>query len=71
MFANATVTVTGGSTTVEDVVIGSLYLVTAVAFTLINLPCLYVMVREKDLWKNSCIKVRARKGRHDGRADDG
>jgi hypothetical protein len=37
--------------------IGSLYLVTALVFTLANLPCLYVMVSEKNLWKNSCIKV--------------
>jgi hypothetical protein len=65
-------TVTGEDTTpTEDGVIGSLYLVMALAFTLANLPCLYVMVHEKNLWKNSCIKVGARKGRHNERADDG
>ncbi|CAM5999605.1 unnamed protein product [Sphagnum balticum] len=44
-------------TVVENVVIGSAYLLVAIGVTVINLPCLYVLVHEKDMWKNSCIKV--------------
>jgi hypothetical protein len=33
------------------------YLVTALCLSATNLPCMYVMVSDKQLWKNSCIKV--------------
>ncbi len=46
------------STTVaEDAIIGSVYLFLAACMTAANLPCLYVMVHEKEMWKKPCIKV--------------
>jgi hypothetical protein len=35
------------------------YLLLAMVLSTANLLCMYVMVREKELWKNSCIKVRS------------
>ncbi len=40
-----------------QVVIGTIYLLITCTISLINIPCLYAMYHEKDLWKNSCIKV--------------
>jgi hypothetical protein len=39
------------------VLIGTIFLLTALCLTAANLPSLYVMVHDKQLWKNSCIKV--------------
>jgi hypothetical protein len=47
-------------TPLEDAVIGSMYVLTGVVVTAANLPCLYVMMTDKQLNKNSCIKAGTR-----------
>jgi hypothetical protein len=43
--------------TLEKVVIGSMYVVLGIILSALNIPCLYVLYTDKDMWKNSCIKV--------------
>jgi hypothetical protein len=45
-------------TLLEDVIVGVSYFISSVVVGLFYLPCMIVMVKVNDLWKNSCIKVR-------------
>jgi hypothetical protein len=44
-------------TPAENMFIGSILLLSTLGLTVTKLPCLYVMVHDKQLWKNSCIKI--------------
>jgi hypothetical protein len=44
-------------TVTEDVIIGFLYFISCVIIAALYLPCMIVMVKVKDLWKNACIQV--------------
>ena len=41
----------------EDYLIGGIFLATTVIVFIFYTPCLIVMVRNKELWKSSCIRV--------------
>ena len=45
----APVVVQSDTTLTEDILIGSMYLLLTLCLTLANAPCLYVMVKDKDL----------------------
>ena len=41
----------------EDYLVGGIFLATTVIVFVLYTPCLIAMVRNKELWKNSCIRV--------------
>jgi len=45
-------------TNMTKVVIGGLYMISCTFITVVTCLCMYAMYKDKDLWKNSCIKVR-------------
>lgn len=48
---------TYGTALWEDLLIGGIFFVASLLVGVTTVPCMAVMVREPEMWKNSCIKV--------------